>query len=80
MKKKLYPLLALLCLPVMAFSGCASKTAYILSDEKKGESSSPEIVQREELGEANVGTAQTVNDTQKPVILVREDYSNEEAP
>lgn len=75
MKKKVYPLLALLCLPVMAFSGCASKTAYILSDEKTGESSSPEIVQREELGEANVGNAQTINDTQKPVILVRGNYS-----
>lgn len=75
MKKRIISTLALLCLPVMAFSACGGETVYTLTDEKTGDSVSPERVDRTELGEVNVGDAQTLNDTEAPVILVREDYS-----
>lgn len=76
MKKIIYPLIGLLCFPVMAFSGCKSETVYTLSDGSTGGTvSNPSFLYRDTVDDVDVEKAETVSDTQAPVILVRGDYS-----
>ena len=76
MKKITSIILSAFCLPVVAFFGCSSKTAeYRLTDGNEESASSPVLRDHQSLGSLDIEAGVAVEDTEKPRITVKGDYS-----
>lgn len=76
MKKIVAWIISGLCLPVSLFSACAqSSVNYLLTDGSEETALSPTLHDRHALGTPNFSTGEKVEDTEKPKIVVKGDYS-----